>query len=131
MATVADIKLRGRRALHLTMGRPAMYYADGYGDPEDYVEIKARYHSNVAMAGDLAGSANQYVQNQDRKEQIIFLREQVSAPRRNALVIFSDDEGYFIENAAAPDGITITADAVKADRSDLVGKYNPQGRIIQ
>jgi len=131
MVTVAELKVAARRSLHLGMGRPATYYEDPYTDPETYAEMKVRYHSNVAPAGALGGSRNQYVEVQDRSETLIFLLEDLPRPKRNALVIFSDQEGYFLADVHAPDGITVTVNCTKAARSDLIGKYGPNGQVIR
>jgi hypothetical protein len=132
METIDQIRRRSRKALHDFMGRPAAYYAN----PEvrataTYEVIKARPHSKTAMAGDLAGTNLSYAQTRDRAETVVFWREEVKNPTRLSLVIFSEDEAYFVHNVMPPDGQTITAEVVFAERSEIVGYQTPSGEVIE
>lgn len=124
MTTFAAIKERGRRALHATMGRPAYYYESANATP---VALTVRYHSAVARAGDLAGTNLSYAETHDRAESVIFLWEDVPAPKRNSTILFSPDEGYEIREVWPRDGITVTATVIRASAAKLSGKLSPLG----
>lgn len=122
-----DIKFAARRVVHDTMAQPAMFYSDpGTSEP---VAITARPHSKRGQIGDLAGTNLNYAEDFDRKERVIFWRDQLApipgvidtVPPRGALVIFATDEGYFVDSVEPPDGQTITAEVTRAMPEDLAG----------
>lgn len=127
-----EIKANARQTVHDTMGQPASFYVSvDQVDPPTY--ITARPHSKHGLIGDLSGTNLSYAESPDRVETIIFWRDQIvdavgimtGIPPRSALVVFSADEGYFIDNVRPPDGDTVTAEVVRADAGDLVGKTLP------
>lgn len=124
MTAFSAIKDRGRRALHGTMGRPAYYYESNLGDPQ---LVHARYHSAAAKVGDLAGTNLSYAETHDRSEAVILLWEEVPSPKRNALVIFAEDEGYQVKTVQPRDGITIKCEVIRASAQQLAGKLSPYG----
>jgi len=89
--------------------------------------ITARAHSNVAKAGDLAGTNLSYAETQDRVETLVFTVDEVPDPARNGLVIFDSATGYFINNNLPPNGITITSEVIRAEQRDLIGFRTPEG----
>ena len=112
------------------MGEPANYYALPRDPAPTFVLITARPHSNVAKAGDLAGTNLSYAETQDRAETIVFMRDEVPEPARNGLVIFTPDEGYFINNNLPPNGITVTSEVIRASARDMQGLEAPDGTVI-
>lgn len=128
--SISKIKATARRALHDFMGRPASYYADPRESNPSPKFIKARYHSKKELIGDMPGTNLSYAETHDRNESVVFDREEIREPRRNALVIFSTVEGYFIDNTMPPDGMTVSSEVVRADQADLVGFLAPSGEVI-
>ncbi len=130
----AEAKAKARRAVHDTMARPASFYVDPSAD--SWEALSVRYHSKMAVIGDLPGTNLNYAEQQDIREKCIFWRDELTAlfgtaiPRRGALVIFTADEGYYIDNVAKPDGLTVSAEVVRAEISDLAGKSLPDGTVI-
>ena len=130
MSAFSDLKARGRRALHQTMGRPATYYPVSSGTV--FQNITARAHSGVVRTGDLAGTNLSYAEQADRTETVIFLVDEVPAPRQNGLVIFAADEAYSLRVVRPRDGITITAEVVRVtDRTKITGKTLPDGTVAE
>ena len=128
--SIEQIKAQSRRALHDFMGRAASYYPEPHLPDSPRSVVKVRYHSNVAKAGDLAGTNLSYAETQDRAEEVVFWRPELPNPVRNSLVILSAEEGYFVNNVSPPDGLTITAEVVRAAQKDLNGKLDPNGVLI-
>lgn len=128
--SIRGVRELARRQLHDHMGEPANYYALPRAPTPTFTLITARPHSNVAKAGDLAGTNLSYAETQDRAESIVFMLDEVPDPVRNALVIFTITEGYFLNNVLPPNGITVTAEVIRADHRDLVGLTAPDGTVI-
>lgn len=126
-----DIKHAARQVVHDTMGQPASFYRET-GDP-DPVAITARPHSKHGLIGDLAGTNLNYAETADREETVIFWRDQIvervgiatGIPPRSSLVVFSEDEGYWIDNTRPPDGDTVTCEVVRASAEELAGRTLP------
>ncbi len=110
------------------MGRPANYYPTPYDPEGDFLPVTARYHSNAVKGGDLMGTRGAEVA--DRAETVIFWDQEVPNPASSALVVFGEEEGYFVTSARPKDGEWITAEVVRAVASDLFGKETPDGVVI-
>lgn len=131
-----DIKFAARQVVHDTMAQPASFYA--IPSTSEPAFITARPHSKRGQIGDLAGTNLNYAEDFDRKERIVFWRDQLllipdvpgSVPPRGALVIFSADEGYFVDSVEPPDGQTITAEVTRAEAENLAGFEDPDGNVI-
>lgn len=118
-----EIKEASRRALHDFMAQPAVYYADPVaGSPK---EITARPHAKSGRIGDLPGTNLNYAEVFDRQERVILWREQVPAPVRGGLIIFSAEEGYWIDTVEPADGQTFTVNVTRATAPELVGLTLP------
>lgn len=130
METISEIRERSRKSLHEFMGRPVHYYADPDAPSPTYEAVKAREHSKIERAGDLAGTNLSYAEVHDRREAVRFWMEEMPNPVRNALVIFSPTVGYFINNVLPDDGLTVDCEVTRAEQSDLVGFTAPDGTVI-
>jgi len=102
------------------MGRPAFYFPDAQV-PATYVSTKARAHSKRGQIGDLPGTNLNYAEVIDRKERVVLWREDIPAPVRLALIVFSADEAYWVDSVDPPDGQTITVNVTMAGVSEIVG----------
>jgi len=125
--SIRAVRESSRRLLHAHMGEPARYYPTPTSMLPTSLVITARAHSNVAKAGDLAGTNLSYAETQDRVETLVFMVDEVPDPARNGLVIFDSATGYFINNNLPPNGITITSEVIRAEQRDLIGFRTPEG----
>lgn len=107
------------------MGRPAFYFANPT-DVSVYIETLARPHNKRGQIGDLPGTNLNYAEVVDRQERVVFWREDIPAPARGALVVFSATEAYWLDVVDPPDGQTITANVTKATAAELVGVPTPE-----
>lgn len=128
--SLADIKARSRQALHDFMARPASFYSSTgvlLDDP-----ITARRHDEHKVVGDLAGTNLSYAETNERPTEIVLWRAQIEGVslRRGCLIIFAEDEGWFVDNVHKPDGLTIKVEVSEMSASDLDGKTLPDGSVI-
>lgn len=132
----AEAKAKARRVVHDTMARPASFYADPGVD--SWEALTVRFHSKSAVIGDLPGTNLNYAETQDARDRLIFWRAELDGipgvtsrvPPHGALVVFTEDEGYFVDNVELRDGDTVTANVTRAEVSDLEGKTLPDGTVI-
>lgn len=116
-----DIKERSRRALHDFMGQPASYYATPLANP---VLVKVRPHTKRGVIGDLPGTNLNYAETFDRKEQVVFMADEI-VPAAGSLVVLTATEGYWINTLEPRDGLTITANVISASEEELLGLTLP------
>lgn len=128
MSGIQAIREKARRTLHNAMKRPASYYANPNG-PSAPLLVHVRPHGKRSLTGDLAGTNLSYAENRDRVFTVLFFREEVAIPKRGALIVLSETEGYFVDNVELPDGLTVTASVTVADADDLFGRTLPEGAV--
>lgn len=128
--SIDGIRATARKALHDTMARPAMLYLDPALDPTG--QITVRPHSRATQVGDLAGANLSYAETHDRETTVVFWRDQLvpytgapGIPPRGALVVLSDEEGYYVDSVRPPDGPRVTAEVTRASASELAGRTLP------
>ena len=102
------------------MGRPAHYFENA-ANPSGYIVTKARPHGKRGQVGDLAGTNLNYAEVIDRKEAVIIWREDVPQPVRLAIIVFSDQEAYWVDSVDPPDGQTIKVNVTRADVAEIIG----------
>lgn len=110
------------------MGIPANYYLPSFDPDTDEPQlVSVRRHMKVAMVGDVKGTNFNYAERPEEGTYLIFDREEVAAPVRNALVFLAIGETYFIDHLEPPDGMTIKCRVVEA-RADqiLTGMEAPE-----
>ncbi len=112
------------------MGRPVSYYASVDIPSPTYIVVGARVFAKPDMAGDLAGTNLSYAELHDRSERVRFWHDEVPAPSRDALVIFTATEGYWVRNVLPDDGLTVDCEVVRAEESELVGYELADGTVI-
>lgn len=117
-----EIKTKARRDLHNAMKVPASYYANAIATP---VLIHVRVHTKWLEEGDLKGTNLNYAERETTTPRIVFDRDEVANPPRNAMVIVSEEEGYRVGQTEPADGITITAEVMPLSPADLAGKTLP------
>lgn len=128
--SLADIKATARQALHDFMARPASFY-DSTGtllaDP-----ITARKHDAPKVVGDLAGTNLSYAETHERPTTVVLWRSEIASItlRRGCMIIFAEDEGWYVETVLPPDGLTITVEVSEANQTALDGKTLPDGTVI-
>lgn len=109
MAPFRDIKRKMRRDVHDRMNVPALYIAQP-GD--DGVLVHVRLHTKFdALTMDSMDNLG-LVARRESKPKIIFMRDELAAEgltlARNAIVSVEPGEAYALDNADAPDDITVT-----------------------
>lgn len=115
-----EIKQGARQQLHDTMKTPALYLDDA-----DEIALTVRVHTQWKALGELKGTSFDYAELESIVPQIIFMRAQIESPVRNARVIISAEEGYFIDHTLPPDGISVTAKVRPMTAAQLVGVPYP------
>ncbi len=106
MANVRVTRDKMRRDLHREAAIPALYLALGADDPNPLV-VTIRVFKSVVKLG--KGEDGGDIERRDIQPRILFLREEVSMPARNAIVSVVAGEAYAVGEALPPDGISITA----------------------
>ena len=118
--TLQAEKRKARRALHKAMARAAFYIVDesapGNPPPTVYVRVHYKFDPN----GDTSVGQH-YADVREQIPKLIFLREEVAAPARGAVVTLSDVEAYRIDLIDPPDDITVKATVTPMDVTEIVG----------
>lgn len=131
MATLREIKNQARKALHKVLLVPALYLVPtpaGSPSPyEDPIPVNVRVHSKIDLAGSLTGPNTQYSERQETQPKLIFMRNQIDRPARNAVVSVEQGEAYRVDNIEPPDGITVTAKVTRLLVAETVGLPLPDG----
>lgn len=108
MNRLRDIKRKARRDLHREMGVSALYIA-APGDAG--VPISVRVHTKFDALG-LKDAENGLAVRRESKPKLIFMRDELAEKgitlKRLAVVSVEPGEAYRLDNADAPDDITIT-----------------------
>lgn len=114
-------RLKGvaRRAVHSIMAVPANYYAPGSVEAS---QITVRRTIKNVMTGDMKGTNFNYAERAEEAVHLIFWREEMPTPARNALVYLATGQAYFVDHVEPADGLTITARVVVA-RPDQIESY--------
>ena len=118
-----DILRSARRDLHQVMQVPALYLAAGL----DPLPVSVRLLTEKPKAvGDLAGSRIHYAQTEETTPKILFMRDEVDRPLRNAVVSVEPGEAYRIDFIYPSDDITVSASVVRLDAADCAGLPIPE-----
>lgn len=79
------------------------------------VPCQVRIHSRWEALGGVKGTSFSYAEAEERGTEIIFWRDQIPAPARNAILSVEPGEAYSIDTTKKPDDQTVTAKAVALD----------------
>ncbi len=123
MATFRDHKRRARRNVHKHMRVAAFYLADRNAVP---VPCFVRVHTKFQALGDQAGTNLNYAEREDVTPRIIFWREELPQPSRNAIISVEVGEAYQIDNIEPADDLTITAMVTRMDLADTIDLPVPE-----
>lgn len=115
-----EIKTTARRQLHDKMKVPALYLDDA-----DEIALTVRVHTQWKALGELKGTSFDYAEREAAIPQIVFMRAQIESPVRNARVILSAEEGYFVDHTQPPDGISVIAKVRPMTAAQMVGVPYP------
>lgn len=123
--SLRDIKRQARRDLHALMRLPALYIA-APGGPGVLIHI--RVHTKFDALG-LKGAEAGLAERRELIPKIIFMRDELDAagvvPKRNAVVSVEPGEAYRLDNADAPDDISLTFFVTALKPSDTVALPTP------
>lgn len=134
MSGFQNIKAKAREHLHEHMARAvALTYQISPGVTQAR-DVTGRYHSEMKKVGDLAGTNLSYAEVAERPAQIVFWQAELDdLPvdlSRGFYAVFSDTEGYFVDNVHPADGLTRTADVTPLRPEEMSGLHMPGGNII-
>lgn len=128
MQSIRDIKRKARLDLHNVMRVEAFYLPTPSADP---VSIHVRVHAKWdAVAMETSGTGKP-VARQDRPTKLVFLQSELDAAsitlQRKGIVSVEPGEAYVLDNAEAPDLLTVTWNVTQLRGSDLDGLPVPGG----
>ena len=117
-------KLRAREALHRELSMPAFYFQNS--DPsEEPLSINVRVHSKWEALGDMPGTSYDYAERREEIPKIVFDLREVT-PRRNAVVVVSEAEGYAVDHYDPSDDFTTTAAVKRLSNSEVANYPAPE-----
>lgn len=120
------IKREARKQLHEHMKVSALYIPPG-GSPQP---VFVRIHTQMdVQLGDMAGTNFNYAERQEITPRILFMRDQVSMPLRNAVVSVAPGEAYRIDNVRPPDDISIIAEVSRMLVAETAGLPVPDPEV--
>lgn len=116
MTAFQDAKRNARRAIHDTMARPAFYIVDDSapGNPPPTVHVRLHYKFDAN-----SGTGNGYADMREQIPKLIFMRDEVDEPARNAVLTLSTGEGYRIDLIDPPDDLTVKATVVPMSSAEV------------
>ena len=125
-----EIKDAARRSLHQAMQVPA-YYIEDIDLPSDPVPCTVRVHTKQAPLGEVKGTSFDYAERHENLPRIIFLIDEVPAPRNLSAVTITDpatgvQEAYRVDNREPPDGITVSAMVTQMTAAEYAGLPFPE-----
>lgn len=110
MIGIRDIRRKARRDLHNALRVPALY-VPLVGDP---VLLHVRDHTRFrvnAIEGAVRSGNGQMADRQEMAPSIIFMRAEIQSLginlTRNGIISIEREEAYRLDNAEAPDDITV------------------------
>lgn len=114
MWSIRDIRRKARRDLHQAMRVPAVLCLPGVTPAFNPVLLHVRDHTKFrvnAIEGAVRSGSGQMVDRQDMAPSIIFMRDEVAEAgvtlMKNMIVSIERGEAYRLNNAEAPDDITV------------------------
>lgn len=126
-----QLREESRAALHAEMARDALYLVENpaYVSPTDtptedpYIStpctVRISYGFN--QMGDMKGTNFHFAQHEEVNPKAIFLRAEIAAPVRGAIISIVDGEAYRVDHTLPFDGITVTADCLRLTASEATG----------
>lgn len=110
MPSIRDIRRKARRDLHQHMRVPALYVLPDVGPVLIHVRDHTKFHTN-AIEGAVRSGSGQMVSRQEMEPSIIFMRDELAAAGvtliKNGIISIEPGEAYRLNNAEAPDDITV------------------------
>lgn len=126
MNHLRDIKRKARRDLHREMSVASLYIA-APGDAG--VPISVRVHTKFDALG-IKDAENGLAVRRESKPKLIFMRDEMAEKgivlKRGAVVSVEPGEAYKLDNADAPDDITITFFVTVLPANDTAGLPVPE-----
>ena len=114
MQSIRDIRRKARRDLHQMMRVPVLLVMPGVAPAFTPVLLHARDHTKFrvnAIEGAVRSGNGQMVDRQEMAPSIIFMRDEIAESgvtlRKNMIISIERGEAYRLNNAEAPDDITV------------------------
>lgn len=120
------IKRAARQTLHQHMKVAALYIPPGGAPQPVFVRVHTK---DDVLLGDMVGTNFSYAEKQEIEPSILFMRDEVAMPVRNAIVMISATEGYRINNVKPADDISITAEVTRLMVAELAGQPIPAPEV--
>lgn len=120
MSSFRDIKRTARRQVHAALHEHAYYIESPQATP---VLVTVRVHRQQNMVGEVKSLG--YAEDIQLTPKVIFLREQVPNPKRNAIVSLLPGEAYRLAVVHPSDDITTSADVTRMSEAETVGLVVP------
>ena len=128
MQSIRDIKRKARLDLHNAMRVKVLYLATPAATP---VSVYARIHGKWDAVAMETSGIGKPVARQDRPTKLVFLLSELTSAgislQRKGIVSVEPGEAYVLDNAEAPDLITVTWNVTQLRGSDLDGLPVPTG----
>lgn len=120
MITFRDIKRNARRSLHEIMRTPVLYISN-----REYsgVPLHVRLHTKFAAIGAFQHGPEGFASANESHPKILFMRDELEAQGvlllRTGIISVGAGEAYSLDNAEAPDDISITWNVTVLSGSEL------------
>lgn len=112
------VKNKGREKVHDIMSREATCLPPSLaGQPREAFTVRIRVFEKLAPQGNISGGMN-YAEREESLPRILAMHSDVRL-KRGMIFILSESEGYRIDTADPPDGITISADALRLTEEEV------------
>lgn len=110
MTTIRDIRRKARRDLHQHMQIPAAYIPVTGTPVLVYIRDHTKFRANAIEGGVRSGTGSM-VERQEMAPSIIFMRDELATAGvtliKNGIISVETGEAYRLNNAEAPDDITV------------------------
>lgn len=126
MASFRDIKRKARRELHERLQVSALYIV---GD-DDPVPVNVRVHTKFDALGDMKGTNFHFAEREEPLPRILFMRDEISRPMKNAIISISATEAYYVDHSDPPDDISVTSYVVVIRPDELIPMNLPVPEVV-
>lgn len=124
--SIRDIKRQARRDLHDLARVPALYIPE---DGHPGILVHVRPHTKFALL-EMKGAEAGLAERRELQPKIIFMRDELEAKgivlQRTEVISVEPGEAYMLDNADAPDDITVTYFVVAMTPQDAIDLPVPE-----
>lgn len=121
MPSLRDIRRKARRDVHEQSHVPAVYLLA----PNDPIGVTVRLHRKMSTGDVGEGGGPGWATQLDVEPRMVFKRDEVSSPQWGAMVMYSQDEGYFVEASHPPDDEFVSASVKQMSATEAQANWDP------